>query len=48
VTPHQAGPGLVLLVVLVALGYEYLSLRAPGRTRWRGAAFMAGATRSPP
>jgi putative membrane protein len=43
VTPHQAGPGLILLVAPATLGYEWLSLRTPGWNRWRGAAFLAGA-----
>jgi putative membrane protein len=43
VTAHSAPAGLLLLTVLAALGYEWLSLHAPGWSRWRGAAFMSGA-----
>jgi putative membrane protein len=43
VTGHAAGPGLLLVTVLVAAGYDWLSLRVPGWSRWRGAAFQAGA-----
>ena len=42
-TAHATGPGLSLLAVLIAVGYEWRSLRAPGWSRWRGAAFMTGA-----
>lgn len=38
---HTGGTGPLLLVVLLALGYELLSLRF---SRWRGAAFAAGCT----
>ncbi|MCA2213218.1 cytochrome c oxidase assembly protein [Jidongwangia harbinensis] len=34
-----AGPAVILLL---ALGYDLLSLRAPGWSRWRAAAFLAG------
>jgi putative membrane protein len=40
---HATDPGLSLLVVLIAFGYEWQSLRASGWNRWRGAAFMTGA-----
>jgi putative membrane protein len=43
VTGHgSAGAGGPAVVLLLALGYELLSLRAPGWSRWRAAAFLAG------
>lgn len=42
-TAHPPAVGLPLLAVLTALGYEWQSLHAAGWSRWRGAAFMAGA-----
>ena len=42
-TTHSAAVGPPLLAVLLALGYEWRSLRVPGWNRWRGAAFQAGA-----
>ena len=41
-TGHATGVGLPLLAVLLGAGYEWLSLRAPGWSRWRGAAFLTG------
>ncbi len=43
-TVHATGTGLLLVTVLIGLGYEWQSLRAPGWSRWRGAAFLTGAT----
>jgi putative membrane protein len=43
VTSHSTGLGLSLLTLLLALGYEWRSLRSPGWSRWRGAAFVTGA-----
>ncbi len=42
-TTHSTGVTLPLLAVLIALGYEWQSLRAPGWSRWRAAAFHTGA-----
>jgi putative membrane protein len=39
---HEPGPGGPLLALLLALGYEALTLRAAGWSRWRAAAFLAG------
>jgi putative membrane protein len=43
VTAHSAPAGLLLLTVLAALAYEWLSLRVPDWSRWRAAAFAGGA-----
>ncbi|MEU8235035.1 cytochrome c oxidase assembly protein [Actinoplanes sp. NPDC048967] len=42
-TGHAPGYGLPLLVLLIALGYEWQSLRIAGWNAWRGAAFQTGA-----
>jgi putative membrane protein len=43
VTGHAPGYGLPVLVLLIALGYEWQSLRVAGWSAWRGAAFQTGA-----
>jgi putative membrane protein len=39
---HEPGAGGPSLVLLLALGYEVLALRAAGWSRWRAAAFLTG------